>query len=173
MDRTLLLNVTYEPLRVISWQKAITLLMLGKVEVVKEYEREIRSLTFAMKMPAVVRMLYMVKWRQEPIKFSRKNIYARDSGRCQYCGKSLPRQEITYDHIVPKSQGGVTTWENIVICCLACNSRKSGRTPPQANMKLLKKPVKPKWHTSVSITIGLKQTPASWHDYLYWNVESE
>jgi 5-methylcytosine-specific restriction endonuclease McrA len=173
MEKTLLLNITYEPLRVISWQKAITLLTLGKVEVVEEYDREIHSVSFSIKMPSVVRLLRLVKWRERPIKFSRKNIYARDHGMCQYCGTNLRRQEITYDHVIPKSQGGETSWENVVTCCIECNSQKGGKTPKQAGMKLLKRPKRPRWNTSLRITIGLKSAPANWRDYLYWNVELE
>jgi 5-methylcytosine-specific restriction endonuclease McrA len=173
MEQTLLLNITYEPLRVISWQKAITLLTLGKVEVIEEYEREIHSVSFSIKLPSVVRLLRLVRWREGPVKFSRKNIYVRDQGLCQYCGKSLRRQEITYDHIIPKSQGGDTSWENVVTSCIDCNSRKGGKTPRQAGMKLLKSPKRPKWNMSLRITIGLKSTPDSWRDYLYWNVELE
>lgn len=169
----MLLNITYEPLRVISWQKAITLLTLGKVEVIEEYEQEVHSVSFSIKLPSVVRLLRLVKWREGPVKFSRKNIYTRDQGMCQYCGKSLRRQEITYDHVIPKSQGGKTSWENVVTCCLDCNSRKGGKTPKQAGMKLLNPPKRPKWNMSLRITIGLKNTPNSWRDYLYWNVELE
>jgi len=173
MEQTLLLNTTYEPLRVISWQKAITLLTLGKVEVIEEYDREIHSVSFSIKLPSVVRLLRLVKWRHGQVKFSRKNIYARDRGMCQYCGKDLRRQEITYDHVIPKSQGGQTSWKNVVTCCIECNSRKGGKTPKQAGMKLLKPPKRPRWNMSLRITIGLKSTPNSWRDYLYWNVELE
>ena len=171
MEKTLLLNITYEPLRVISWQKAITLLTLGKVEVVEEYDQEIRSVSFSIKLPAVVRLLRMVKWREESVKFSRQNIYTRDRGLCQYCGRELSRQEVTYDHVVPKSQGGATTWENVVTSCVECNSHKGGHTPEQAGMKLRQRPQRPKWNMSLRITIGLKKTPKSWRDYLYWNIE--
>jgi 5-methylcytosine-specific restriction endonuclease McrA len=173
MEQTLLLNVTYEPLRVISWQKAITLLTLGKVEVIEEYDQEIHSVSFSIKLPSVVRLLRLVKWLGDSVKFSRKNIYARDQGRCQYCGKDLRHQEITYDHVIPKSLGGKTSWENVVTCCLECNSKKGGKTPHQAGMKLLKLPHRPKWDISLRITIGLRNTPESWRDYLYWNVELE
>jgi 5-methylcytosine-specific restriction endonuclease McrA len=173
MEHTLLLNVTYEPLRVISWQKAITLLTLGKVEVIAEYDREIHSVSFRIKLPSVVRLLRLVKWRSGPVKFSRRNIYARDHEKCQYCGKNLHRQEITYDHVIPKSQGGDTSWDNVVTCCLDCNSKKGGRTPHQAGMKLLKTPHRPRWDVSLRISIGIRQTPDSWRDYLYWNVELE
>lgn len=171
MERTLLLNITYEPLRVITWQKAITLLTLGKVEVVEEYDREVHSVSFAIKLPAVVRLLRFVKWREKSIKFSRRNIYARDHGKCQYCGKALAQQEITYDHVVPKSQGGQTSWENVVTCCLKCNGKKGGRTPQQAGMKLRNIPKRPQWNMTVRLTIGIKHAPESWRDYLYWNIE--
>lgn len=171
MEKTLLLNVTYEPLRIISWKKAITLLTLGKVEVIEEYDREIHSVSFAIQLPSVVRLLHLVKWRKDTVKFSRQNIYLRDQGMCQYCGKHLPQKEITYDHIIPKSQGGITCWENVVVCCMHCNRKKGGKTPQQAGMKLLNVPKKPRWHHALRITIGLKHTPESWRDYLYWNVK--
>ncbi len=171
MEKTLLLNLTYEPLRVISWQKAVTLLTLGKVEVVEEYDQEIHSVSFSIKLPAVVRLLRLVKWRAGPVKFSRHNIYERDRGQCQYCGKNLARQEITYDHVIPKSQGGGTSWDNVVTCCLKCNGKKGGRTPRQAGMRLRNTPQRPTWKVAVRLTIGLRQAPESWRDYLYWNIE--
>jgi 5-methylcytosine-specific restriction endonuclease McrA len=173
MELTLLLNVTYEPLRIISWQKAITLLTLGKVEVIEEYDREIHSISFSIQLPSVVRLLYLVKRCQQEVKFSRRNIYARDNGRCQYCGTHLQPKEITYDHVIPKSHGGNTTWENVVTACITCNSKKANRTPKQARMKLRKTPKKPHWQNFLRLTIGVKQTPDSWRDYLYWNVKLE
>lgn len=171
MEQTLLLNVTYEPLRLISWQKAVALFTLGKVEVVEEYDREVRSVSFVMKLPAVVRLLRCVKWRDDSIPFSRRNIYVRDHGKCQYCGESLSQKEITFDHVIPQSQGGQTTWENIVVCCVACNAKKGGRTPKQAGMKLLSHPQRPAWNLAFRLTIGIRQMPTSWRDYLYWNLE--
>ncbi len=171
MEKILLLNVTYEPLLVISWQKAITLLTLGKVEVIEEYDHEVHSVSFAIKLPAVVRLLNMVKWRKRTPTFSRSNIYARDHQKCQYCGKKLALQEITYDHVVPKSQGGETSWGNVVVCCLKCNGKKGGRTPKQAGMKLLSAPKRPKWNMTLQVTIRIKQVPESWRDYLYWNMK--
>jgi len=160
-------------LRVISWQKAVTLLTLGKVEVVEEYDREIRSISFSIQLPAVVRLLYLVKRRRQEVKFSRKNIYARDNGICQYCGTALEPKEITYDHVLPKSKGGATSWENVVTCCVSCNCRKSNKTPQQAHMTLLKQPVKPRWTHFLRLHIGIKHTPESWRDYLYWNIKLE
>jgi len=142
---TLVLSTGYEPVARVSWQRAINLLFLGKVEVVEEYEdRLVRSVTFAVKMPSVIRFLRAVRNRKRAIKFSRENVYARDHGRCQYCNARVSRQDATYDHVVPRAQGGHTTWENVVICCFSCNQRKGGRTPPQAGMSLLSTPVKPK-----------------------------
>jgi 5-methylcytosine-specific restriction endonuclease McrA len=98
MERVLLLNITYEPLKIIDWKRAITLLCLGKVEVIEEYNREIRSVSFTIKLPAVVRLLQLVKRPKSPVRFSRQNIYARDRYQCQYCGGKFPSEELTYDH---------------------------------------------------------------------------
>ncbi len=171
MEHVLLLNITYEPLRVINWRKAVTLLMLGKVEVVEEYGREIRSVSFTIKLPAVVRLLRMVKKPKAPIKFSRQNIYTRDRYRCQYCGRTFRSEDLTYDHVIPKSRGGRTRWDNIVTCCVVCNRRKGGRTPAEAGMTLVRKPQRPSWLPAVRITIGFREVPSTWRDYLYWNVE--
>jgi 5-methylcytosine-specific restriction endonuclease McrA len=171
MEQVLLLNITYEPLRVINWKKAITLLLLDKVEVLEEYNREIRSVSFTLKLPSVVRLLRLVKRPKTPVKFSRQNIYARDKNTCQYCGSAHPWEDLTYDHVIPKYRGGKTEWSNIVTCCISCNRRKGGRTPAEAGMKLIRKPARPKWLPALRVTIGYKEIPRSWRDYLYWNVE--
>ena len=171
MEQVLLLNITYEPLRIINWKKAITLLCLGKVEVIEEYGRDIHSVSFTIKLPSVVRLLKLVKKPKSPIKFSRQNIYLRDKYRCQYCGLQHPTEELTYDHILPKSRGGKTEWENIVTCCVGCNRQKGGRTPTEARMNLVRKPTRPSWVPAIKVTIGLKQIPQTWRDYLYWHVE--
>jgi len=171
MEQVLLLNITYEPLKIINWKKAITLLMLGKVEVLEEYGRDIHSVSFTIKLPAVVRLLMLVKRPINQVRFSRQNIYARDKYKCQYCGQKLPVEDLSYDHVVPKSRGGKTLWNNIVTSCIVCNRKKGGRTPREANMRLIRKPSKPKWLPALRITIGFKEVPTSWQDYLYWNVE--
>jgi len=171
MEQVLLLNLSYEPLKIINWKKAITLVFLGKVEVVEEYSREIHSVSFTIKLPSVVRLLKMVRRSQSPVKFSRQNIYARDRYSCQYCGSHLPTEDLTYDHVIPKSRGGKTEWKNIVTCCMKCNRKKGGRTPNEASMKLIRKPTRPTWIPAIRITVGFKEVPQSWRDYLYWNVE--
>ena len=95
----------------------------------------------------------------------------KDTQICQYCGRKLPVEDLSYDHVVPKSRGGKTLWNNIVTSCMVCNRKKGGRTPKEANMRLIRKPSKPKWLPALRITIGFNEVPKSWQDYLYWNVE--
>ena len=171
MDQVLLLNISYEPIKVIDWRKAITMLCLGKVEVIEEYTRDIRSVSFTIKLPSVVRLLNVVKRRNKPVKFSRQNIYARDKYKCQYCGTKFPPEDLTYDHVLPRSRGGKTEWTNIVTCCVDCNRKKGGRTPREASMKLLKKPVRPSWVPALRLILGFRTVPLTWREYIYWNVE--
>ena len=171
MEQVLLLNISYEPLKVINWKKAITLLCLGKVEVIEEYAIDVHSVSFSIKLPAVVRLLKLVRRNRNPVKFSRQNIYSRDRNKCQYCGERLSNEFLTYDHVLPKSRGGRTEWENIVACCIKCNRKKGGRIPREASMRLIRKPVRPTWVPAVRITISFKEVPQSWRDYLYWNIE--
>lgn len=174
---TLVLNPGYEPVARVPWQRAVTLLFLGKVEVVEEYERDVRTVTFTFKMPSVVRLLRALRRGRKVVRFSRENVYARDVGTCQYCARRVARSEATYDHVVPRAQGGQTTWENIVIACVACNQQKGGRTPEQAGMKLRVAPVKPKkLPETVRIVLTFQQgVPDSWKTwiqaYAYWNTE--
>jgi 5-methylcytosine-specific restriction endonuclease McrA len=173
MEQTLLLNATYEPLKVVHWQKAVTLLCQGKVEVVEVYDREIRAVRFSFKLPSVIRLLRYIKIKRrfDYVPFSRANIYSRDRHCCQYCGNQLPTSELTFDHVVPVAQGGRKDWENIVTCCINCNRRKGGRTPEEARMRLVRTPRRPESAPAIRITIGLRNAPESWRDYLYWNVE--
>lgn len=166
--QTLMLTNDYAPLKVISWKRAIELLTLGKVEVIEEYDNEVRSAYLVIKVPAVVRLLKRFRRHQKPVKFSRVNIYGRDNYRCQYCNEKCSMSELTYDHVVPRSQGGKTVWENIVSACSKCNSRKAGRTPEQARMKLLKKPVQPVATPAMLIQVSRTNVPDAWRDYLYW-----
>lgn len=169
--RTLLLSQAYEPITVISWQRAVTLLSLGKVEVLEEYNLAIRTQTVVVKMPAVVRLLRAFRRYRRPVKFSRVNIYARDGYTCQYCGQAKRIAELTYDHVLPRHQGGRTEWTNIVTACQSCNLRKGARTPEQAGMRLLNKPVQPKWVPAVTISVSTRSMPEAWRDYLYWTGE--
>lgn len=173
---TLVLDTSYIPVARVHWQRALTLLFMGKVEIVEEYEdREIRSVTMTLKMPSVVRFIQAMRSKKKAIKFSRENVYARDGGKCQYCGNKVPRASLTYDHVVPRAQGGKTEWTNIVIACGTCNQKKGNKTPAQAGLKLLSVPVRPKKlpdHMTFTLQ-WRKNDPPSWKDWLashhYWN----
>jgi len=173
MERALLLNATYEPLRVVSWKKAIVMLTLGKAEVVETYDRVIHGVSFSIKLPSVIRLIKFIKGKPPSLKFSRQNIYLRDKGICQYCGKHYHRELVTFDHVVPRSKGGLTDWMNIVTCCRPCNRKKGGRTPKEAGMRLIRPARKPCWPPILTITIGIQETPVSWRPYLYWSVSME
>jgi 5-methylcytosine-specific restriction endonuclease McrA len=166
--RTLLLTQGYEPLQVIAWQRAMTLLALDKVDVVEEYDAEIRAVSLVVRVPSVVRLRKSFRRFAKPVKFSRVNIYARDGYRCQYCGATCTIAELTYDHVTPRSRGGRTCWENIVSACYTCNRRKANRTPAEAGMKLLAAPARPTWMPSVQIRVSAQSVPDAWRDYVYW-----
>jgi 5-methylcytosine-specific restriction endonuclease McrA len=165
MQSVLLLNASYEPLRVISWQRAVTMVFMGKVEIVDEYEHDIRSVSLVIRAPAVVRLLQFVKIGRKSPPLCRTNVLARDDFECQYCGRELSSREATLDHVVPRSQGGKTTWENIVCCCPPCNRKKGGHTPAEARMLLRKKPVKPDWLPVLNMRLNGK-VPLSWQLFL-------
>lgn len=171
---TLVLDTGYQPVARVPWMRAVTLLFRGKVEVVEEYaDWTVRSVTVELKVPAVVRFLRGVRGRKRALRFSRENVFARDGGRCQYCTRRVPRPEATFDHVLPRAQGGHTGWDNIVIACLPCNQRKGGRTPEQARMKLLTAPAKPH-HLPEGVrftyTPGMPQAWRAWlRDFSYWN----
>jgi 5-methylcytosine-specific restriction endonuclease McrA len=175
MEQTLLLNASYEPLKVVHWQKAITLWCQGKVEVIAVHDREIRAVSFSLKLPSVIRLLRFVKIKRrfDYVPFSRANIYGRDNHTCQYCNEIFSKEDLTFDHVVPVAQGGRKDWENIVTCCVTCNRKKGGRTPEEAGMTLVRHPRRPESSSAVRLTIRfeVRKTPESWRDYLYWNVE--
>ena len=167
--RTLVLDQGYQPHRVVSWQRAITMLFDGKVEVVEEYDHDIRSVTFTIKMPAVVRLLRAVRGKRG-VKFSRMNVATRDGFRCQYCGRKFPLSKLTYDHVIPRAQGGKTCWENIVMACYPCNGRKGHRAPGQVGMKLLKQPTRPQWLPVIAFRIDPAcSIPDQWVSWIYWH----
>ena len=168
MDRSLLLNTSYEPLRVITWQKAVVLLVKGKVEVIASYDRRIRGVTITLELPAVLRLLRRarVARRLHQVPFSRSNIYLRDRYQCQYCGNRFSAAELTFDHVIPASQGGRKDWENIVTCCIQCNRKKGGKTPADAGLKLVRQPGRPSYLAASAITYGMSEVPSSWRDFL-------
>jgi 5-methylcytosine-specific restriction endonuclease McrA len=123
--------------------------------------------------PKVIRLLGYDRLPKQDVKLNRRNIFARDRNVCQFCGKSFPTSELSLDHIVPRSQGGESSWTNLVCCCVRCNAKKGGRTPKQAKMRLIREPVKPSRNPVLNIRLGHDKY-ASWRAFLdnaYWSVE--
>lgn len=167
MSHALVLNASFEPLHVVTWQRAIQLLFQGKVEVVEESDREVRTVKITIKVPAVLRLLTYVPMSKKKhiIRFSRVNIFLRDNHVCQYCGGKFSKTHLTLDHVIPIVQGGRKCWENIVTACKQCNQEKGGRTPAQAGMQLVRKPKQPHWLPAASIQMGVSKAPDRWQIY--------
>jgi len=163
--------LSYYPLSLWSWQEAIKAVFLDRVDVISTYEQTVRSPSFEMRLPSVVSLKRYVAQDRHPA-FTRFNLFLRDAFSCQYCGSG---QDLTFDHVVPRSQGGRTTWENIVTACAPCNLMKGGRTPREAQMVPARPPARPSMHQLQQF--GRRFPPnhlhESWLDYLYWDVELE
>ncbi len=141
---------------------------------VSEGEPCIRTVRLRIKVPEIIVLNNYEAVPTRRVSFSRRNIYRRDRNRCQYCGARPPMCDLTIDHVVPRSKGGTSTWENCVLACLRCNSRKSNRTLREAQMHLVKVPREPHW--TPILTIPLAQRKASWEQFVsdrYWNAELE
>ncbi len=133
----------------------------------------VRTATSEIQVPRVIRLFGYDKLPRQTVKFNRRNIFARDHNQCQYCGKKFPMSELSLDHIVPRSQGGLANWENIVCACVKCNVRKGGRTPKQAHMTLTRRPEKPRRSPLLNLKLTQKKYQ-SWQAFLdnaYWEVE--
>jgi 5-methylcytosine-specific restriction endonuclease McrA len=189
----LVLNRHFQPIHVTNAKRAFSLLYLGVARVI---DREFRSFDFeswaalsadagddvvhtidrAIRVPRVIILQLYDRIPKTKVRFSRHNIYMRDGNTCQYCGLALPRTELNLDHVVPRSQGGRTTWENVVCCCIDCNLAKGARTPEQAHMTLRKLPSRPRW-TPTFRAAGDRIRYREWIPFLdvanasYWNVE--
>ncbi len=195
----LVLNRNYLAIRIVNVKRAFSLLCRELAEVVhidrgqylsydfsewcdlselaKEFEPQahdwIRTVRFDIAVPRIIRLAFYDRLPRQAVKFNRRNLYARDSSTCQYCGKRFATSELSLDHVIPRSQNGGSTWENIVCACLKCNIRKGGRTPRQAGMTLIRKPIKPRRNPAISVKL-LDGRYASWKAFLdnaYWSVE--
>lgn len=168
MEPSLLLNATYEPIKIISWKKAITLVFLGKAEMLERQTQEVRSARESFAAPSVLRLLRRVRVPRKPVQFSRANVYRRDSFVCQYCQNKFSPSRLTFDHVMPRSRGGETSWVNIVTSCQECNRIKGDRTPSEAGMPLLKAPKEPRWAPFVLGGVGIDGNhPEVWTPYLW------
>lgn len=187
----LVLNRFYMAIRVVNVRRAMTLLYRGCAEVItiedssyynydfdswcevsqilalekQPDEDYLQAVGFEIQVPRIVRLTRYDKLPRASVRFNRKNLFARDEHRCQYCGQGRPSSQLSLDHVVPRSHGGKTTWENIVCSCLPCNSRKGGRTPAQAGMKLLTNPSKPSGSPLLAVTVDDPRY-ASWKTFV-------
>jgi len=183
LDRaTLVLNKSWIAVNVTTVRKAICLVYRGHAKIIspdtfKTYDFNtwihngenggnyyIKTVTLKIRVPEVILLLTYDSIPAQHVPFSRKNIYKRDNYTCQYCGKKFRPEDLTIDHVIPKSKGGETTWENCVLACLWCNMKKGNRTLKEAGMKLLRKPEKPKWTTGVIVTKD--KIPTSWKNFI-------
>lgn len=195
----LVLNRNFMALRVVSAKRAITLLYRKLAEVLhieqgqylsydfeswrnisefkKQFEPDgfdwLRTVRFEIAVPRIIRLLFYEKLPRNEVKFNRRNIFARDGNRCQYCGQKFPSNELSIDHVLPRSQHGKSTWENVVCACIECNIHKGGRTPEQAHVKLISVPKKPRRSPIIALKL-IDTRYASWRqflDFAYWDVE--
>jgi len=198
-SNVLVLNKHYAAVRVVSAKRAFVMLFKRIAEIIAvedsqyvsydfdswrevsqfraKYQREhhdwVRCVKFELAVPRIIRLLFYDRLPRQPVKFNRRNIYARDGNRCQYCGRKFPTNELSLDHVVPRSRGGDTAWSNIVCCCVDCNVRKGGRVPNEAHMRLIAEPTKPKRSPVITLRLSSEKY-ASWRQFLdaaYWNVE--
>ena len=195
----LVLNKHYMAIRIVGARRAFSLLFRQLAEVVsfeegrysnydfqgwcevsqfrRQFEPDghdwISTVNFYIAVPRIIRLLFYDRLPQNDVKFNRRNIFARDKNRCQYCGRRFPTSELSLDHVIPRSMGGKSNWENIVCACTDCNVKKGGRMPKQAGLVLVQKPVKPRHNPMVHIHLG-HQRYRSWKQFLdhaYWSVE--
>lgn len=192
----LVLNRYFVPITITSVKRAFVMLYSGVAKAVgseyetfdfeswsdisslREQEDVVRTVSAVINTPRVILLVRYEGFVRKEAKFNRINIFRRDGGMCQYCRDKFPRSELTIDHVVPRTKGGRSVWDNVVCCCIACNRKKGGRTPPEARMKLNRKPKKPLWDPFSNIYIRAVRYK-EWEPFLnfvdisYWNVELE
>lgn len=174
MKPTLLLNMSFEALTVISWKRAILLMLSGKVEVIESYDQEVHSVSRSFRLPSVIRLRRYARLRRHArtIRLSRTNIFIRDAYECQYCGDGENEVKLTLDHVIPLLYGGSKDWHNLVTACQSCNQKKGGRTPLQAGMRLIQNPAKPNRRLFINYALTLTNDPPQvWRTYLAEDVE--
>lgn len=164
----LVLNASYEPINICAARRALVLVLKGVASPEEFSSILVRSARNAVRLPSVIRLLEYRRIPHQNRALSRKNILMRDRYTCQYCLRTLPSSELTLDHVVPRSQGGETTWENLVACCHACNNAKGNRTPEQAGMKLHRQPRPFTLHTSRHLMRLLGKSEDQWRKYLFY-----
>jgi 5-methylcytosine-specific restriction endonuclease McrA len=161
--RVLVLNASFEPINVCTVKRAIVLILKAKAEVIDEQDLEVHAEKLSMTRPSVIRLVTYVRipFQSFRRKITRRAVFARDGWECQYCGR---RGSLTMDHVVPRSKGGDTSWENVVACCAGCNRRKGDRSVSQAGMRLKTQPSTP--HETIFIHVASPTIPVSWRPYV-------
>jgi 5-methylcytosine-specific restriction endonuclease McrA len=166
--------LSYYPLSLWSWQEAIKAVFLDRVSVVSQYDHKVHSPSLTMPLPSVISLKQYVHLDRRPA-FTRFNVFLRDRFSCQYCGEPSRSEELTFDHVVPRSRGGRTTWENVVTACQDCNLFKGSRMPDDCDMQPLSLPEQP---SAYLLQVNGRAFPPnflheSWNDFLYWDSELE
>jgi 5-methylcytosine-specific restriction endonuclease McrA len=166
--------LSYFPLSLWSWQDAVKAVFLDRVSVLSEYDHEVHSPSLTIRLPSVIALKGYIATARRPA-FTRFNVFLRDAFACQYCNERTPAPELTFDHVIPRSRGGRTTWENVVTACGPCNLEKGSRLPRECRMFPLATPRQPStWELQEN---GRAFPPnylhESWRDYLYWDSELE
>jgi len=166
--------LSYYPLSLWPWQEVVKAVFLDRVNIVAEYDREVHSPSWRMRLPSVISLKAYVPTGRRPA-FTRFNVFLRDGFRCQYCVVKYRSEDLTFDHLVPRSRGGGTSWANVVTACASCNLRKSNRTVKESGMRPRNMPRMPTTH---ELQFVGRQFPPnylheSWRDYLYWDTELE
>jgi 5-methylcytosine-specific restriction endonuclease McrA len=166
--RVLVLNASYEPINVCTERRAVVMIFKGVARMEEHNGHQLHSARIVMNAPSVIRLTEYRHIPHERRSLSRKNILIRDQYTCQYCAKTFPPADLTLDHVLPRSCGGGSTWENLVACCKKCNHRKGSHTPDEAGMKLLKRPRAFSLHVSRQIMRYLGRADETWRKYLYF-----
>ena len=163
IGQVLVLNQDYQPLSLCSVRKSLVLLLLEKAELLhKDETKRVRTISSSFDFPTVIRLIDYVRIPNKNIVVSRKNVLKRDGNKCQYCGS---KEALTLDHVIPRSRGGVDSWDNLITCCASCNVKKGNKTPKEANMPLLSKPHKP--HHLMYLRSQIASVNEHWKPYLY------
>lgn len=170
--RVLILNQSFEPLQVCTARRAVVLLFTGKAERVEDTPRVLRSPSLVFVLPSVIRLHRYIRRPARPaIAFTKKNILKRDGYTCQYCGRN-GGERMTIDHVIPRSSGGRTVWENVVSACRTCNLRKGNKPPEAVGMRLLRAPAKPLSVYYLGFLTRTSQRPPAWNKYLPMTAEA-
>ena len=164
----LVLNATFEPINVTAVRRALVLMLKGVAQAEETNHSEVHSTSKAIQVPSVIRLLSYRHIPQQSRALSRKNILLRDRNTCQFCGEALPASELTLDHVMPRSRGGRSSWENLVASCYSCNNRKGDRTPEEAGLKLQRRPRPFTLHTSRQLMRLIGHRDEKWRKYLFY-----